>query len=74
LVEGIWDGIFLCSSAFPVRFLIGGDGPKRVDLEEMRERHWLHDRVQMLGALPHDKVKPARALLQFINIPICQKF
>ncbi|KAL2463424.1 UDP-Glycosyltransferase superfamily protein [Forsythia ovata] len=41
-----------------VRFIIGGDGPKRVRLEEMREKHSLQDRVDMLGAVPHAKVLP----------------
>ncbi|KAL8489109.1 hypothetical protein ACS0TY_024661 [Phlomoides rotata] len=40
-----------------VRFIIGGDGPKRVRLEEMREKHSLQDRVDMLGAIPHAKVQ-----------------
>lgn len=40
-----------------VRFIIGGDGPKRVRLEEMREKHSLQDRVEMLGAVPHAKVQ-----------------
>ncbi|CAI9105015.1 OLC1v1003842C2 [Oldenlandia corymbosa var. corymbosa] len=40
-----------------VRFVIGGDGPKRVRLEEMREKHSLQDRVDMLGAVPHAKVR-----------------
>lgn len=40
-----------------VRFIIGGDGPKRVRLEEMREKHSLQDRVEMLGAVPHTQVR-----------------
>ncbi|MBA0708052.1 hypothetical protein Golax_020043 [Gossypium laxum] len=39
-----------------VRFIVGGDGPKRVRLEEMREKHSLQDRVEMLGAVPHASV------------------
>lgn len=43
---------------FPnVRFIVGGDGPKRVRLEEMREKHSLQDRVEMLGAVPHAQVR-----------------
>lgn len=43
---------------FPnVRFIVGGDGPKRVRLEEMREKHSLQDRVEMLGAVPHAHVR-----------------
>uniref|UniRef100_A0A2N9FWU5 phosphatidylinositol N-acetylglucosaminyltransferase n=1 Tax=Fagus sylvatica TaxID=28930 RepID=A0A2N9FWU5_FAGSY len=41
-----------------VRFIVGGDGPKRVRLEEMREKHSLQDRVEMLGAVPHARVLP----------------
>lgn len=37
--------------------MIGGDGPKRVRLEEMREKHSLQDRVDMLGAVPHAQVR-----------------
>ena len=48
---------------FLVRFLIGGDGPKRVDLEEMRERNRLHNRVFLLGELPHDE-----ATFNYLNI------
>ncbi|TXG73815.1 hypothetical protein EZV62_002394 [Acer yangbiense] len=40
-----------------VRFIVGGDGPKRVRLEEMREKHSLQDRVEMLGAVPHAQVQ-----------------
>ncbi|XP_010252712.1 PREDICTED: phosphatidylinositol N-acetylglucosaminyltransferase subunit A [Nelumbo nucifera] len=40
-----------------VRFIIGGDGPKRVRIEEMREKNSLQDRVEMLGAVPHAQVR-----------------
>ncbi|PIA30900.1 hypothetical protein AQUCO_05300022v1 [Aquilegia coerulea] len=40
-----------------VRFIVGGDGPKRVRLEEMREKHSLQDRVEMLGAVQHAQVR-----------------
>lgn len=49
-------GLIVCD-LFKVRFVIGGDGPKRVRLEEMREKHSLQDRVEMLGAVPHAKVR-----------------
>ncbi|XP_059626815.1 phosphatidylinositol N-acetylglucosaminyltransferase subunit A isoform X1 [Cornus florida] len=47
----------VCSLYPNVRFIVGGDGPKRVRLEEMREKHSLQDRVEMLGAVPHAKVR-----------------
>ncbi|CAK9328053.1 unnamed protein product [Citrullus colocynthis] len=47
----------VCRTFANVRFIIGGDGPKRVRLEEMREKHGLQDRVEMLGAVPHAQVR-----------------
>lgn len=47
----------VCREYPNVRFIVGGDGPKRVRLEEMREKHSLQDRVEMLGAVPHARVR-----------------
>ncbi|PBK63315.1 hypothetical protein ARMSODRAFT_1024061 [Armillaria solidipes] len=39
-------------SAFPnVRFVVGGDGPKLVDLLQMREKHNIQDRIELLGTI-----------------------
>ena len=38
----------------------GGDGPKRILLEEVREKHCLEERVTMLGMVPHAQVKEVR--------------
>uniref|UniRef100_A0A0G4HPE0 phosphatidylinositol N-acetylglucosaminyltransferase n=1 Tax=Chromera velia CCMP2878 TaxID=1169474 RepID=A0A0G4HPE0_9ALVE len=46
----------VCRREPNVHFIIGGDGPKRILLEEMRERHRLHDRMELLGAVPHANV------------------
>ena len=35
----------------------GGDGPKRIDLEQMREKYQLHDRVELIGAVKHSEVR-----------------
>ena len=40
-----------------VNFVIAGDGPKRILLEEMIERHRLQDRVEMLGELQQNMVR-----------------
>ena len=40
----------------------GGDGPKRLLIEEVREAYQLHDRVQMLGAVEHTKVRDVCSL------------
>lgn len=65
----------ICQCFPDVHWLIGGDGPKRLDLEEMRERHQLHDRVEMLGNLKHETV---RELLTrgdiFLNCSLTEAF
>ncbi|VDO79831.1 unnamed protein product [Heligmosomoides polygyrus] len=65
----------VCTRHPRVRFIVGGDGPKRVDLEEMREQHHLHGRVTMLGTLPHDMVREVLVQGQiFINTSLTEAF
>lgn len=40
-----------------IHFIVGGDGPKRALLEEIREKNKMQDRVTMLGALEHSQVR-----------------
>ena len=40
-----------------VRFIIGGSGPKAIDLEQMIEKNVLQDRVEMLGPIRHEEVR-----------------
>lgn len=40
-----------------VSFLIAGDGPKRPLLEEIREKRNMQNRVTLLGAMEHTKVR-----------------
>ncbi len=47
----------VCAALPQVDFLVGGDGPKKLLLEEMRERHQLMGRVKLLGGVPHDRVR-----------------
>ncbi|KAL7748341.1 Phosphatidylinositol N-acetylglucosaminyltransferase GPI3 subunit [Sorochytrium milnesiophthora] len=47
----------VCAAHPTVQFLIAGDGNKRVDLEQMREKYTLQDRVELLGAVRHDDVR-----------------
>ncbi|KAF5744732.1 hypothetical protein HS088_TW07G00311 [Tripterygium wilfordii] len=54
---GSRSGVRYMTNGLKVRFIVGGDGPKRVRLEEMREKHSLQDRVEMLGAVPHARVQ-----------------
>ncbi|CUT99751.1 glycosyltransferase [Echinococcus multilocularis] len=52
-----------------------GDGPKRLALEEMRERHNLHFRVEMLGALPNHKVRDVLVRGDiFLNVSLTESF
>lgn len=58
-----------------VHFIIGGDGPKRGLLEETREKSDMQNRVTMLGALEHSKVR--NILVQghiFLNTSLTEAF
>lgn len=47
----------ICQQKSNVRFLIGGDGPKFLDLEQMREKYFLQERVKLIGAVKHEEVR-----------------
>ena len=55
----------ICKAYPHVNFIVGGDGPKRVELEQVREQEELMDRVTMLGCVPHHLV----SINQFIHPP-----
>ena len=58
-----------------MNFVIVGDGPKRVLLEQMRDKHGLHDRVVLLGALNQDGVHQALLLGQiFLNTSLTEAY
>lgn len=52
----------VCALHSDVRFLIGGDGPKIVELDQMRDKYQtlLRDRVELLGAVKHEDVREVR--------------
>ncbi|XP_024919531.1 phosphatidylinositol N-acetylglucosaminyltransferase subunit A isoform X2 [Cynoglossus semilaevis] len=65
----------LCLKHPDLNFLIGGEGPKRLVLEEVREKYQLHDRVRLLGALEHKDVR--NVLVQghiFLNTSLTEAF
>ncbi|XP_023575350.1 phosphatidylinositol N-acetylglucosaminyltransferase subunit A isoform X3 [Octodon degus] len=65
----------LCQKYQNLNFIIGGEGPKRIILEEVRERYQLHDRVRLLGALEHKDVRDV--LVQghiFLNTSLTEAF
>jgi len=65
----------LCQVNPRVRFLIAGDGPKRVDLAQMIDEHLLQDRVKMLGSISNEQVRDV--LVQghlFLNTSLTEAF
>jgi phosphatidylinositol glycan class A protein len=47
----------VCSQYPHVHWVIGGDGPKRLELEQLIERNKLHDRIELLGKVEHSRVR-----------------
>ncbi|CDK24746.1 unnamed protein product [Kuraishia capsulata CBS 1993] len=47
----------VCSKIPYLNFLIAGDGPKFIDLEQMREQYQLQDRVELIGSVKHEEVR-----------------
>ena len=66
----------LACARFPyVHFIIGGDGPKRLALDEMVERHQLHERVELLGAVAHSDVPSVLTRAHvFLNTSLTEAF
>ncbi|CAE7341530.1 PIGA [Symbiodinium microadriaticum] len=65
----------LCAEFPAVHFIIGGDGPKKLLLEEMLERHQLHDRVELLGVVSHDQVRDVLVRGHiFLNCSLTESF
>ena len=58
-----------------VHFIIGGDGTGKQQLKELVEKHNLHGRVELLGGLPHDKVRDVLCRSQiFLNTSLTESF
>lgn len=65
----------ICKNHPNVVFTIGGSGPMSIDLQEMIERHGLQDRVEMLGAVEHHKVRDVLASGHiFLNCSLTEAF
>ena len=47
----------ICAIHPGARFVIAGDGPKFLALEQMREKYMLQDKVEMLGSIRHEEVR-----------------
>lgn len=46
----------ICALHKTVKFTIGGSGPKEIDLEQMREKYRLQERVELIGSVRHEQV------------------
>ncbi|XP_075542133.1 phosphatidylinositol glycan anchor biosynthesis class A isoform X3 [Dermacentor variabilis] len=65
----------ICNRHPNVHFIIGGDGPKRLVIEEVRERHRLQERITMLGAIEHDSVRDVMVQGDiFLNASLTEAF
>lgn len=65
----------ICQLLPQVDFIVGGDGNKLLNLQEMVEREQLQDRVEFLGAVPH--VHVANVLRRghvFLNCSLTESF
>ncbi|KHJ47456.1 glycosyltransferase, group 1 family protein [Trichuris suis] len=65
----------VCSRYDCVDFIIAGDGPKRILLEETRERHSLQERLRLIGNVPHNRMGQVLACGQiFLNTSLTEAF
>ncbi|KAH9849623.1 transferase [Lenzites betulinus] len=65
----------ICALFPNVRFIIGGDGPKMIDILQMREKYLLQDRIEILGPVRHSDVR--NVLTQgtiFMNTSLTEAF
>jgi phosphatidylinositol glycan class A protein len=65
----------ICKELPEVDFIIGGDGAKRLALQEMVERERLQERVEFLGGVPHAQVR--NVLIRghvFLNCSLTESF
>ncbi|KAL3234544.1 Phosphatidylinositol N-acetylglucosaminyltransferase GPI3 subunit [Nakaseomyces bracarensis] len=47
----------ICKEHKDVDFIVAGDGPKFIDIQQMIESHRLESRVTLLGSVAHEKVR-----------------
>ncbi|KAK9453137.1 hypothetical protein V1511DRAFT_505741 [Dipodascopsis uninucleata] len=47
----------ICLQHPTVKFIIAGSGPREIDLEQMREKYQLQERVELVGPIRHEDVR-----------------
>lgn len=58
-----------------VHFIIGGDGDGMANLQQLIQRHNISDRVELLGGLPHEKVRDVLCRGHiFLNTSLTESF
>jgi phosphatidylinositol N-acetylglucosaminyltransferase subunit A len=65
----------VCQRLPHVDFIIGGDGSRRVDVQEMIAQYDLANRVELLGSVPHAQVRNVLVRGQiFLNCSLTESF
>ena len=65
----------VCAKYPKIKFLIGGEGPKRIIIEEVIERNRLQNQVTLLGPIKHDKVRDVLVMGDiFLNSSLTEAF
>lgn len=65
----------VCQDLPHVDFIVGGDGAKRLSLQEMVERERLEERVEFLGSIPHAQVRDVLVRGHvFLNCSLTESF
>lgn len=60
----------VCAKYPDVRFLVSGDGPKMVELQQMREKYGLQDQVELLGSIRPGDVRAVSSVTAVIFFPM----
>jgi len=65
----------ICKKYPQVHFIIGGDGPKKILIEQMRDKNYLQDRIELLGSIPHKQVRDVMVRGHiFLNTSLTEAF
>lgn len=65
----------ICNRHPHINWIIGGDGPRRSQFDQMIDRHSLMNRVKMLGSLKHTEVRSVLNQGQiFLNCSLTEAF
>jgi phosphatidylinositol N-acetylglucosaminyltransferase subunit A len=65
----------VCQRLSHVDFIIGGDGSRRIDVQDMIDQYDLANRVELLGSVPHAQVRDVLIRGQiFLNCSLTESF